>query len=150
MLDKIVFVVRSEHHGPVGNWNVLDVRINGVRLQELVHKAQVESTNRAAGSSNAAYMGLDPAVASTGHFVGQPVVMSIQGRPVLDRVLLRCTCGEPGCDNVTAQVRIDDEHVTWREFRASGGDPLDLGPFEFERSQYEEALQQAANSYKSR
>ena len=148
-MDEIVFVVRSEHHPPVGYWSVLDVRINGVRLQELVHTAQVESTYQPAGSSKAAYMGLDPSVASTGHFIGQPVVMSIQGRPVLDRVLLRCTCGEPGCENVTAQVRVDDQQVIWREFRASG-DPLDLGPFEFDRSKYEEALQRAATSYESR
>lgn len=144
-MDEIVFVVRSERHPPAGYWSVLDVRVNGVRLQELVHTAELESTHRPAGSSTAQYMGLDPAVASTGHFVGQPVVMSMQGRLVLDRVLLRCTCGEPGCDNVTAQVRVEDDHVIWREFRASG-DPLDLGPFEFARSQYEEALKRAGSS----
>lgn len=145
-MDEIGFVVLSEHHPPAGYWSVLDVRINGVRLQELVHAAELESTHRPAASSNGQYMGLDPAVASTGHFVGQPVVMSMQGRLVLDRVLLRCTCGEPGCDNVTARVEADDEHVILHEFRASG-DPLDLGPFEFDRSQYEEALKRAAASH---
>ena len=143
-MDEVVFVMRSEHHAPVGYWSVLDIRVNGVPLRELVLTSDLESVPGAAEAPAADYMGLDPAAASSGHFLGQPVVMSMQGRPVLDRALLRCTCGEPGCDNVTAQVLVDQQQVIWREFRASG-DPLNIGPFEFDRAPYEEALRRAAS-----
>jgi hypothetical protein len=144
-MDEADFVVRSEHHPPVGHWSVLDVRVNGVRLQELVKKAvEAQSTNTDTVVRGADYMGLDPAAASTGHFLGHPVTMSIQGSPVLDRVLLRCTCGEPGCDNVSAEVRVVQSQATCEGFepRCSAAHR----PFGFSRPQYDEALRRAAHS----
>jgi hypothetical protein len=145
-MDKVDFAVRAEHHPPVGYWSVLDVRVNGVRLQELVKESvEGQSPNADTVVPGGDYMGLDPAIARAGHFLGGPVTMSIQGRPILERVLLRCTCGEPGCDAVTAEVRVEQSHVAWEKFRA-GGVPLPIGPFVFSRPQYDEALQRVAHS----
>ena len=146
-MDEVDFVVRSEHHPPIGYWSVLDVRVNGVRLQELVTSAlEAQSTHGDTVVPGADYMGLDPSAASAGHFLGgYPVTMSIRGQPVLDRVLLRCTCGEPGCDNVSAELRVEQSQVTWEKFRA-GGAPLPIDPFVFSRSQYDEALRRADRS----
>ena len=145
-MDEVDFVVRSEHHPPIGYWSVLDVRVNGVRLQELVTNAlEAQSTHGDTAVPGADYMGLDPSAASARHFLGYPVTMSIRGRLVFDRVLLRCTCGEPGCDNVSAEVRVEQSQVTWEKFRA-GGVPLPIGPFVFSRSQYDEALRRAAHA----
>lgn len=142
-MDEVNFVVRSEHHPPVGYWSVLDIRVNDVRLQELVNAVETESTNGLTVVLRADYMGLDPAAASSGHFLGQPLLMSIQGRPVLDRVLLRCVCGVTGCDDVAAAIQVESGRIIWRDFRARGA-PLAVGAFKFERSQYDEALREAA------
>jgi hypothetical protein len=145
-MDEVDFAVRSEHHPPVGYWSVVDIRVNGVRLQELVKKSvEGQSTHADTVLLGGQYMGLDPATARGGHFLGGPVTMSIQGRPILERVLLRCTCGEPGCDAVSAEVRVEQSQVTWEKFRA-GGVPLPIGPYVFSRQQYDEALQRAAQS----
>ncbi len=145
-MDEVDFVVRAEHHPPVGHWLILDIRVNGARLQEMVqHAVQAGTTRQSTAVPAGPYMGLDPAAATTGHFLGQPVVMSIEGRPKLDRALLRCTCGEPGCDSVIAEVRVEEYRVTWQGFRAAGA-WLDIGPFEFDREQYNEALASATRS----
>ena len=70
-MDEVDFVVRSEHHPPIGYWSVLDVRVNGARLQELVTSAlEAQSTHGDTVVPGADYMGLDPSAASAGHFLG--------------------------------------------------------------------------------
>jgi hypothetical protein len=53
-------------------------------------------------------------------------------------------CGELGCWPLYSVVSVDDDSVTWSEFEQPhrrGRDYTGFGPFEFEREQYEAALE---------
>ncbi len=59
-------------------------------------------------------------------------------------------CGDPMCGVVGAKVALDDETATWSDFadvwrdtEEFVADPLELGPFTFERSEYERVLRAA-------
>ena len=123
----------AQYDGPAGAAVVTPV-IDGRSLVDLV---------KAAGAS-AEFDGLAPDFESYGplptYFLGQNEVM--QWWTWTDRlVLLSCTCGQYGCGNVTARIEVGDQRVLWSDFIVDGvTQPLpDLGPFEFERSQYEAA-----------
>lgn len=63
-------------------------------------------------------------------------------------VLLGCTCGNIDDGPFFGTVQVTDEHVTWREFqnplaRELDWDYSDLGPFVFDRAQYEQAITDA-------
>ena len=63
-------------------------------------------------------------------------------------VLLGCTCGNIDDGPFFGTVQVTDNHVTWRDFRnplASGldWDYSDLGPFVFDRAQYDQAITDA-------
>ena len=57
-----------------------------------------------------------------------------------------CGCGTWRCDGVLAQIRVTDEDVVWSGFRGPRHEddytPYSVGPFRFDRQQYEEALRQ--------
>ena len=62
--------------------------------------------------------------------------------------VLGCTCGVNECIPFLAEVRIADDEVSWGRFwnpLAAGlsWDYSDLGPFVFDRAQYEVALEKA-------
>jgi hypothetical protein len=59
-----------------------------------------------------------------------------------ETILLGCVCGEPSCWPLTAQVEVGDATVTWTGFRTGhrDWDLSGLGPFVFDRHQYETAL----------
>lgn len=59
-----------------------------------------------------------------------------------DTVLMGCPCGEWGCWPLTAMIDVKDDRVTWRRFRNGhrDWDLSALGPFVFERIQYETAV----------
>ena len=76
----------------------------------------------------------------------------LQGRPSSHHdtgvAVLGCTCGVNECLPLLAEVRITDDQVSWGGFQYSlaaglSWDYSDFGPFEFERAQYEVALQRA-------
>ncbi|MDO9472559.1 MAG: hypothetical protein Q7J28_05840 [Caulobacter sp.] len=55
--------------------------------------------------------------------------------------VLGCECGEVGCNPVTAVVTMLDETVLWSQL--TGWDtPLAMGPFQFDRPQYESAVRE--------
>lgn len=128
-------------------WQFVHLFVNGEDLLELVRRAEepyarVDERERMAGS----YFGLPPGwvLPPSRHFLGEPR----NDDDALDgkTFLLGCTCGVPECSPLTARVTMTDNTVTWSEF----GNPnhpswtLDqLGPFIFDRSQYEEALSAA-------
>ena len=77
--------------------------------------------------------------------------------------VLRCSCGEIGCDSVIARIALDGDRVTWSDFdRAPAGRPLGsagrnrlspwdhdrLGALVFDRDQYLDALQAAAEEWR--
>ena len=55
--------------------------------------------------------------------------------------VLTCSCGDFGCGGALIQISFERRRlVTWRDFRtANYEEPVDLGAFTFDRTQYEEA-----------
>lgn len=118
------------------------IEVNGRPLQELAR--DVEHVHaEAEGKPNLAgdYGGLSPLQihGSARHFLGAPEAAWFEDG---DTVLMGCTCGEWGCWPLTAEVHVSDDVVRWTNFRTGhrDWDLGDLGPFEFERSQYQAAL----------
>ena len=120
--------------------------IDGVDLIELVAAverpfAAAEGHPQLAGS----YVGPDPrdAYLPMSHLLGNPAPGSDWSEDASSIPLLRCECGEWGCWPLLAMVEIGDRIVTWRDFRNPHRPDWDhklLGPFRFDRRQYEGAL----------
>lgn len=74
------------------------------------------------------------------HFLGHPVATWFEDG---DTVLLGCPCGEWGCWPLTVRVELTDATVRWHDFRTGhrDWDLSGLGPFVFDRPDYEAALQ---------
>jgi hypothetical protein len=122
------------------------IQVNGVDFPELVRDAELPSARadeeeETAGNYIglvAGYMRIDLA----GQFLGG------QGTAMFERTeektaLLGCGCGEVGCSPLMARVTVTDDTVTWDEFEQPtrpAWDYDDLGPFTFDRAQYERAL----------
>lgn len=61
-----------------------------------------------------------------------------------DPMLLGCNCGIDHCSPVTANITVTDETVVWSEFRSGmNWDSTLVGPFVFERQQYDMAIESA-------
>jgi hypothetical protein len=57
--------------------------------------------------------------------------------------VLCCECGEPGCWPLTTRLEVDADLVIWRDFEQphrAEWDLSTLGPFVFDRRQYEDAV----------
>ncbi len=148
-MDHVVFSVERETHPPVGEWSVLDIRINGSRLQELVRDIEAtQATGDAGDGVPGDYMGLDPQPDSylIRHLLGEPIVRTSSGIS-LRTTLLRCTCGDSGCWPLQADVRVTDRTVIWSDFRAPKDewDLSSIGPFVFDHDQYEQSLSAATS-----
>ena len=54
-----------------------------------------------------------------------------------------CVCGEWGCWPLAVRVEVTDVTVRWHDFRTGhrNWDLSELGPFVFERREYEAALE---------
>ena len=77
------------------------------------------------------------------HLLGTPVLESDDGLVVL----LGCECGEWGCWPLSARIHLDQNTVKWSGFRnrhRDGWDLSTLGPFVFNREQYQTAARKAA------
>jgi hypothetical protein len=58
-----------------------------------------------------------------------------------------CGCSFPGCDSLLVKIDVTDEEVVWHDFRRHNRPSVSyesLGPFRFDRQQYEAALREAA------
>ena len=144
-----VKVTSAEEQLPDGMrlWRHVHLFVNGEDLLDLVRRAEepyarVDTRRRIAGS----YLGLPPTwvLPPSRHFLGHPE--NDNDYPDGKTFLLGCTCGVPECSPLTARVTMTHNIVTWSEF----GNPnrpswtLDqLGPFTFDRRQYETALSTA-------
>jgi hypothetical protein len=147
-VDKVEFRLEQETLAPVGGATVVDILVNGTRLQEMARDAEAlyaaaEGRPGRAGQ----YVGLDPSVLTSGHFLGRPATVTASGELVRDRALLRCACDKPKCWPLAARVEVTRHKVTWSDFRGtnSSWDLSVLGPLEFERDQYESSLIQASS-----
>ena len=75
---------------------------------------------------------------------------SLSAGPADKTVMLVCAdCGEPACWPLMARIEVEEKTVTWTDFEQPKRPEWDLsglGPFEFDRKQYEGALADAATS----
>lgn len=117
--------------------------VDGVGLDQLV--AEFE---RSSGYSDPAggYGGLIPSHYFYGplpsYFLGheEPVTGDEQG----EIYLLSCECGEVGCWPLIAHVRLNQDKVIWNGFsqpHRPSRNYTNFGPFEFDRTQYERAVE---------
>ncbi|WP_211116441.1 hypothetical protein [Glycomyces buryatensis] len=131
----------------------LAILIDGVRLQELVRPierplalAEVDGDEDEAPSSGG-YVGLglsDGVFWPSLHFLGEPELSYCNEG---DTVLLGCPCGLWGCWPLSARVDVTNTSVTWSGFfngMRKSWDLAGLGPFVFDRRQYEASLRSTA------
>lgn len=144
-VDILAVSITSTLEFPGGTARNLHVRlfVNGEDLLDLVkHEeephARSDPRRRVAGG----YAGLPPArvLPPSRHFLGQSEFdWPVDGKTIL----FGCDCGVPECSPLMAHVTLTDHTVTWSEF-GNPNRPLwtldQLGPFTFDRSQYEAAL----------
>jgi hypothetical protein len=136
-MNRVEFIVAPD-------WaSCLDIKVDGVALEEHARRAELRSAKDDQQEHLAgAYGGLTPLHAvcwPSRHFLGAPPLPTAEG----DTVLLGCDCGDWGCWPLAARVHVTSLTVTWQEFRNGHRPAWDLsrlGPFEFERGQYESAL----------
>jgi hypothetical protein len=121
----------------------LEIKVDGVALEERARRAELRSARAAREEALAgAYAGLtrlDTVRWPSRHFLGAPALPVPGG----DTVLLGCDCGDWGCWPLLAQVDVTEATVMWRDFHNEHRPTWDLsglGPFTFDRGQYESAL----------
>jgi hypothetical protein len=139
-MDAIELRLESGRVGAHEFQNVL-ILINGHPLKDLAraveaHYAQAEGNPTLAGSyAPLATYQFDH---DRNHFLGTPVATWFEDG---DTVLMGCECGEWGCWPLTAIIHVGPETVRWSGFRTGhrDWDLSDLGPFEFDRHDYETA-----------
>ncbi len=70
-----------------------------------------------------------------------------------EATVLFCDCGEPGCWPLLARIVATPETVTWQQFRQPYRDQWSyeqLGPFVFDREEYDDAIVAAINEHARR
>lgn len=140
-MDRLAFDVVQVQFGRRAN-KALGILINGERLEDLARVVEMphavaESTPKLAGDY--APLALSDINSDRNHFLGHPVVTWFEDG---DTVLLGCPCGEWGCWPLTVRVDVNESSVRWHTFR-NGHREWDLsalGPFVFDRLEYEAAL----------
>ncbi|MEN3537886.1 hypothetical protein AAH991_22420 [Microbispora sp. ZYX-F-249] len=138
-------VVEFRLDPPAGDWAFgnVEILVDGVPLRDL---AKVVEAPFAASEGHpgiaGAYEGLSERLCwPSRHFLGEPELRWFDEG---ETVLLGCDCGEWGCWPLTARVEVTGTTVVWSGFRNGHRDGQwdlsALGPFVFERGQYEAAL----------
>jgi len=147
-MDKVEFVLRVYREGDRDSG--VQIKINGRDLVDLVRAVENPFAYKEGSPSIAgAYAGLPPehVAPPSLHFWGQPSEGVYSLGPKIQ--VLGCECGEPGCWPLVCYVEADRARVRWSSFeqlhrsgsRSHAAWTYDnLGPFEFERKQYEAAL----------
>jgi hypothetical protein len=139
-MNRIEFVVKNND-----DVEFVDIFIDGVNLVEILKEHESPFAGRIAGD----YMGLPPEIVflPSRHFLGEPVyeLDFYEGKSAI----LGCKCGVIECWPFVAKITVNEEMVTWSDFEqphrgpeSAGGywNYNQLGPFVFDRKQYEEAL----------
>jgi hypothetical protein len=128
------------------NGGEVDIFVNGRELSELAGEVELPFA-RAEGKPHLAgsYASLNVDLVGAGHFRGDPALTWFDDG---DTVLLGCDCGEWGCWPLTVDVAVTEGRVAWSHFRQGhrDWDLSALGPFEFDRAQYDAALAELAES----
>jgi|SRR5688572_6714636 len=154
-MDKISFLKRPYIDGDRGGG--LRILINGRDLADLAREVELPfARHEGAESIAGAYSGLPPnqdLCPPSRHFFGQPSSALYCHH---DKVqVLGCECGEPGCWPLICRIEIGPDRVKWTNFQQphrSGRNSRPawsydkLGPFEFDREQYEAAVAELGES----
>lgn len=149
-MDRILFRKQPNDDGV----NELRIVINGRDLIELVREVELpfarREGNKSIAGSYAGLIGDERLLPPSKHFLGEP---SQRGYCYDDKVMvLGCDCGIAGCWPLICRITADETSVVWSDFeqphRSSGRalpawEYAALGPFEFEREEYEAALRGA-------
>jgi len=149
-VDLIEFISRPFRDGDRDSG--IQIKINGRDLVELVRAVENPFAYKEGHASlSGAYAGLPPnddTCPPSKHFLGEPsyAVYRYEGKTQV----LGCECGEPGCWPLFCLIEAGLTRVTWSQFeqphRTVKRSKLpwrydELGPFEFNRDQYEHALE---------
>ena len=141
-----VAVVSRIHNGEAWEW--VELRVNGRDLADLAREVELPFALRDGQSDIAgSYMGLSPreVLYPSSQLLGDPD-LGLSAHETTKTTLLACGgCGEPGCWPLLAHVHIEEAVVRWSGFEQPYRQQWDLtalGPFTFDRSQYEAALRQ--------
>lgn len=126
---------REEHH--LGPGKELHILINGMSLIDLVRSVELPF----------AQLEGKPGIAGEYGWLSD-VDCEIQHLKTEECMVLGCTCGIPDCWPLTTQVSLDEDIVSWSRFRnwhraegrTNAWDHSALGPFIFDRQQYETAV----------
>ena len=146
-MDRIELTIESGEAGT----RTIGIRINGCSLIAMVREIEMpfacaEGRPEIAGD----YAGLPTYVATppSRHLYGDPALTFYASG---ERVsVLECPCGLPRCWPLLVHIESDDHTVTWRAFeqphrapdsRDSHWDLSALGPFTFNRAEYDRAVQ---------
>ncbi|MQM25532.1 hypothetical protein [Glycomyces albidus] len=125
----------------------LAIAVDGTPLIDLARRAELDDARAdgqpqlAGGYANLLY--LDRICWPSRHFLDQPALVWFGDG---DTVVAGCTCGDYGCWPLCVQIEVTHEHVVWRDFRnghRTNWDLSALGPFVFDRTEYEAALRRA-------
>jgi hypothetical protein len=149
-MDKIEFVSRPYREGE--RESGIQIKINGRDLVDLVRAVESPFASREGARAIAgAYAGLPPdenTCPPSRHFFGQPLAELYRYGPKTQ--VLGCECGEVGCWPLLCLIEVSQSRVTWSQFeqphrrnagKQSAWSYEKLGPFEFDRDEYEQALE---------
>lgn len=122
------------------------VYVNGVRLFDLAYAATSEPDEE--------WVSPPPRVVlpPSRQLLGGADVWEDPGEPYFDDGLVAvgaCGCSYPGCDALLVKIDVLDEVVVWHDFRRHNRPSAlypGLGPFRFDRREYEAALAAAAGA----
>ena len=145
-----------------GILRVVDIAVDGVSLIELVREVERPDAEAEEAARAGEYPELPPGAFTrelagtylplstrfawpSRHFLGEPLDLPHGGEDG-ETMLLGCTCGIDDCWALLARVVLTEQTVTWSGFRNNSRDwdLSGLGPFDFNRRQYEASLRSTA------
>lgn len=165
-MDKIKFELGFYYDKDYGSgFPIIDISINERKLLDIVTEVERKNAQRMGFDFGGGYTGVraTPYVVEGDHFLG----LSIPGSAKSHTRVLNCTCGNPRCWDVLALIEADDKFVCWsyiiNPWLLNGlpthwhtESPEDfvafnyssIGPYIFDRRQYEDALNELRRSFK--
>ena len=127
------------------DWSSLvEIDINGISLLDMIQKIELPFASKDEQPELAGhyeYLPRDAVVPPSMHLFGEPEeIYWVDDEKV---AVLFCECGDPGCWPLIVRIKVEDNQVIWSDFEQPhrpDWDYTELGPFTFNRAQYEEQL----------
>jgi len=146
--DRLDVIIRKHRFIETDEpWLVCDLYINGKSLIKMIRKKEkrfVFARKRSLG-----YAGLPPENAllpENATFIDtddRNLYLSPDGRV---QTVVCDACGEADCNTIPVRITVTDSHVLWTEI---GTPETKIGPFTFDRRQYEQVLDYKTAFYRS-